>query len=73
MNKRDICAMATSMAIPFTCKVKLGNGRLVDGMVSGRLLKHPVVHFGGQWQGSIEISWDLASRLYSGEASFVRA
>lgn len=61
---------STKDAIPFDCLVKF-QGTLHVGEVQGSMLTFPVVVFDNGRK--IEISWDLAKRLYTKKSPYVSA
>jgi hypothetical protein len=64
MTKQQIEAVKS--AIPLACKVS-ANGKEFDGVINGRKLDFPVVHFGENDLMRCEISWQLAHRIMTGE------
>jgi hypothetical protein len=57
-------------AIPFRVTVRVGKN-IYDGQVLGTRLAFPIVSFDNG--RTVEISWDLAKRLYTKQTDFVIA
>ena len=56
-------------ALPFDVKIKLADGTIVNGSITGFKDEFPMCRLPGQ--GSFGISWMLAARLYFGLAEYI--
>lgn len=67
MTKQQLDAVKD--AIPLSCKI-VHKGMEFDGIINGRRLDYPVVHFGCRGENDlrkVEISWALAYRVMTGQ------
>lgn len=66
--KIDKDIQAVKDAIPFPAKMKLEDGRVVEGKITGRQCEFPhFVHDTCRQHIGCEISWSLALRILRGE------